>query len=148
MGSIKKHIVLIIIVSFIGSLTLHAMEETATKTASITLEAVIGETVKGLSVAGPYVSVAYQSLVISKEIKAHVFPNDEEAKHAHAVATKYSFLVTERELEKCLLQHRNSSERGRSGRPLACEDIARMLILLDGKEQVNKMTTIYNQFRK
>ncbi len=138
-----------ILISFaLGSPFSYAAESTVTKTATISLETIAGKTVEGLSLAGPYVSVASQALSIAMEIKTHTFPSEEEKSHANAVAERYSSIVTEKEFENCLRHNRSTSERGSSGRPAACEDIARMLIMLGGKDEVNRMTTIYNQFRK
>ena len=127
----------------------YAAESIAIKATTSSIETVAGEkTLEKLSVAGPYVSVVVQVYYIGQEIRKHNFPTEEERAHAFEVSEKYAFISAENEFQRCLMENRSTFERGFSGCPTACEDIARMFIMLGGKDEVNRMTTIYNQFRK
>ncbi len=127
---------------------LYSAEVNATKISTAGIEIIAGKTLEGLETAGPYVTVVVQALSIGMEIKSHTFPNEKERKHANMIAAKYSYLTAKKEFESCLIHNRNSSERGVSGCPTGCKDMASMLIMLGGKDEANRMTTIYNQFRK
>lgn len=123
----------------------HASEEMATKTATTGAKAMLGNAIEGLATAGPYVSVAIQAYNLGKEIKKHTYPNDEEKAHAEAVAEGFLFLTTENELKKCFVDHKGNGERNSFGRPAACEDVAKMLNMLGGRSEVDRMTTNFNQ---
>ncbi len=129
---------LLIIFALIGCTRLYSAEATATKASTVTAEVIFGKTIDGISLVGPYVGLTVQALSIGMEIQKHSFPTEEERAHAKAVAERYSFLVAEKEFTSCMMYHRNC----------ACEAIARLLIVLEGKEIVDKMTITYNQFRK
>ena len=137
----------IVFLSALYSTNSYAVEETVTKTAIISLETVAGKTVEGLSVAGPYVGVAVQAYSIGQEIRRHNFPTEEERAYALEVGEKYAFMTAENEFQSCLVKNRSSAQRGPSGRPIVCEEIARMFIMLGGKNEVNRMTGVYNQIR-
>lgn len=134
----------ILIFSMMTGTFSYAMEGIATK---LGLE-IVGEVMEDLAVAGPYARLAVKVCTIGQEIKSYSFPDEEEKAHAHEINEKYALLTTQNKFEKCLIKNNNSSERGPSGRPTPCEDLARMLIMLGGKNEVNKKTTIYNEYRK
>lgn len=121
--------------------------EVVTEIATTATQTVLGKTLERLADASPYVSIAAQAYHIGQEIRKHTFPTIEEKAHAEEVAESYAFLTAENELQKCFINNRSSSERNRFGQPVACEDIAKMLNMLGGKDEVNRMTSIYNQYR-
>jgi len=47
--------------------------------------------------------------------------------------------------QHCLITNKSTSERGSSGRPVACEETARMLVMCSGKSDVINMTAIFNE---
>ncbi len=103
---------------------------------------------KDLKTVGPYVSVAYQSCVIGLEIQKHYYPTIEQRDHAEAVSVKFALVTAENEFERCLLENRNSTKRGLTGRPVACEEIAKMFGMMGGRKELDKITGIYNEYRK
>jgi len=112
-----------------------------------TISMIAGKTIDGLSTACPYISVAVQAYTISDEIRKHTYPNEEERAHAQAVGEGHARITAENEFQSCMMKNRRAPERGSSGRPTACEDIASMLIMLGGGSEAQKITAIYNQVR-
>ncbi len=137
----------ILVVCVFGFLKTCAMEEIATKTASAGIEEMVGKTLEGLSAASPYVSIVLQSYSLCEEIRKHNFPTVEEKAHAQEIVEKYILITAENEFQKCMVQNRNSSQRTEAGQPEICEEIASMLILLGGKNEVDRVNAIYNQYR-
>jgi len=144
MNTIKTFVIYpILILSAYQHFDFYAAEEVVGKVVTT----VLGMNVEELVVASTYVKVALQAYRIGQEIREHSFPTIEEKAHAEEVAERYAFFTVENELQKCLIDNRCSSERNRFGQPIVCEDIARMLSMLGGNDEVNRMTSIYNQYR-
>lgn len=123
-------------------------EEIVTKSVSQIACGMLKDTVNGLDAAYPYVNFAYQAYQIGQEIRKHNYPTKEEKAHAEKVAESFPRFTAEKEFQSCLMKNRSSSERNRSGRPVACEAIAQALNMFGGKSETNMMTAIYNQYRK
>jgi len=106
------------------------------------------EIIDMMAKAEPYISVTVQVYMMLDEIRVHNFPDEEEEEQAISLAKQYALLVTENGLEECIMKNRDTSERAGSGLPSACEEIAGALKAFGGKENVARMTTNYNKYRK
>ncbi len=148
MKSVKKIIFYAtLILNILQHNSIFTAEEKAIAVVTTSAQTVLGKTVGGLAAVGPYVSVALQAYHISEEIRKHNFPTLEERAYAEEVAEKFALLTAENELQNCLVNNRSSAERNCFGRPVACEDIANMLNMLGGSDEVKRMTSTYNQYR-
>ena len=83
----------------------------------------------------PYISVTVQLYSIGTEIKAYVSPNEEQEAHAREVKKMHALLTAEKQFINCLIKHREGISRSSSGCPIACEEIARMFVMLGGKSE-------------
>ncbi len=143
MKNIEKILLYLI---FFGCTQAHGMEEAAIKAASATGKTVFEKAVEGLDAAGPYVGLAVQSYKIGQEIRRHNYPTEEEKGRANDIAEVYAFVIAEKEFRRCMAQNR-VAQRNISGRPQACEEIASLFSMLGGKNEVNQLTAIYNQYK-
>jgi hypothetical protein len=124
----------------------YAAEQKAIEVATVSTQTVLGTTMEGLATAGPYIKIAVKAYDVGQEIRKHTFPTIKEKAHAEAVAEQFALLTAENELQRCLIDNRRSRTINRFGRPTACEDIAEMLRMLGGRDELNKMTAIYSQY--
>jgi hypothetical protein len=122
--------------------TAFAAEEKAIKAGA---QAALGKSIESLKIAGPYIDTALEAYNIGKEIKRYTFPTEKEKRHAENVARNFALLTAENELRKCFVDNRGKSERNSFGLPVACEDIAKMFELLDENNEIDRITTTYNQ---
>jgi hypothetical protein len=80
---------------------------------------------------------------VVKDLQPHVWPTNEQSNHAKKVYKEYKLLEAEEKLNICLLKNAKT-QRGPSGRPTICEEVAKMLILANGASQLNEMTNNFN----
>lgn len=140
-----KRIFLYSVLLFSSYICADQVTETAVKeTAKSTLEKIGEVTLEAAS----YVGLAYQIHEIVDQVRTHTFPTKEEEEHAELIAEQYGFLASESGLEKCLIKNRSASERIDSGLPKACKEIAETLVFFGGKAEADRMTAIYNEYRK
>lgn len=133
----------------LSMLASYAMEGTPTKEAAKSMfQATTNEMIKEIGAVSPYITLAYNLYLIGKATKPHIYPNATEQEHIDKVTESYELLKTENEFEGCLIKNNNGSERGPSGRPTTCENLARMLIMLGAQNEVNKITAIFNEYKK
>ncbi len=108
----------------------------------------------GVIVAGVGVAVyGVTSLApIAKEIKSAVCPTEKEIAQekfaAENALERYDAISSRRKFRACLLNNRTNLERGPSGRPTICDEAAEFFAHFAGLDEVNKMTTTFNYFRK
>ncbi len=79
---------------------------------------------------------------ISIDARPFFFPNEAEKARALEGSERSHFLKTQRDLRNCLIKE-SKSERSDSGRPAACEQIAKMLALAGGNLELEKLTQIF-----
>jgi len=89
-------------------------------------------------------SIGKDVVSIGKSVKSYVSPSEEEKAHAYIIHEQYEFLKTKKEFRTCLLQKANT-ERGPSGRPQACEDMARLFAMTAGDGELSKLTKTFNK---
>lgn len=96
----------------------------------------------------PYTGVAVQLYWVGSDMKTYCFPNEQELVRAVEIDAKLVEIKAVEKFRNCLIANTLSSTRDLSGRPTACEELARMLIKIRKKDDVIDMTAIYNQNRR
>lgn len=124
-----------------------AAEQKAVEVATTSAQAVLGKSLEVLTEAGPYVQITIKAYGVGQEIRKHTFPTEKETAHAEVVAEQFVLLTAENEFHKCLITNRSSKTINSFGRPTACENIAEMLRMTGGIDELNRMTAIYNQYK-
>lgn len=133
-----------LIVSVFQYGTVFSAEE---KVAEVAAQTACGRAIEGLDLAGPYIGLTVKAYKIGEEIRKYNFPTLKEEAHAEKVAEDFALLTAENDLQRCFIDNRSSIVRNRFGRPVACENIAELLTVLGGHDEVTRMTSIYNQYR-
>lgn len=86
---------------------------------------------------GAQVYAVHEGYTIAKDIGSHFFPDEVVQKNNETTKTK-------RRLRECLMENHNG-ERGRSGRPMVCENEARMFAMIAGKQKLDEMTATFTE---
>lgn len=108
----------------------------------------------GVAVAGVGVAIygITQLYPIAKEIKESLSPNpkQEAQQKADTVAAleRLDDVTAKREFRKCLSSNRTNPDRGPSGLPTVCEVAAEMFATAAGQNEVDRMTAVFNHYRK
>lgn len=102
--------------------------------------AVVG-TVAGIGIC---VNAAIQVYGVGKDVASYVSPSNEQKARALNYQEQYETLSIKRGLRACLIQAVNS-ERGSSGRPIACEEAARMFAIALGDQELDILTKTFNK---
>ncbi len=127
---------------------LYALEKMAAKEVASGAAEVFAKVVDTAGEAEPYVRLALKAYRVGQEIRRHNFPTKEERDHALAITEQFEVATAKKGFQSCLMKNRLSTERDSSGRPIACQQITEMLRMVNGKNEVNTMTTIYNEYRE
>lgn len=72
-------------------------------------------------------------------IYANNFPDDEKKTAINKARDINEFFTAKKEFRDCLMEN-TKTPRNASGRPSACEDLARMFALIAGKPELDEMT--------
>jgi hypothetical protein len=83
--------------------------------------------------------ILFARVSCESNLSTHIPQDDSTAKEL------YESLLAKRKLRTCLIEHHNS-ERGPSGRPLVCEDVAKMFEAAAGADALEQVTKIFNKF--
>jgi hypothetical protein len=87
---------------------------------------------------GAQVYAVHEGYTIAKDVGSHFFPDE-------IVQKKNKTIKIKRQLRECLMENHHS-ERGKSGRPMVCENEARMFAMIAGKQKLDEMTTTFTEF--
>lgn len=96
----------------------------------------------GLAMVGAmifYVHVASKVVEIGKDVVNYLDPSEEQQNKELQAQEKKEALKSKRQLRSCLMKN-HTGARNESGRPVACEDAARMLVMMKGENALEKMT--------
>lgn len=95
-----------------------------------------------------YVGLTVELYHVAKGAKSLLLPTVQEQDHATEVDRKMKSLDAKKEFRSCLMKNRTASERGPSGLPSACGQVAYMLEMLGEEKEVEKITATFNHYRK
>jgi threonine dehydratase len=81
-----------------------------------------------------------QVVAMTKDAYNYFNPDEEKKERINAARKKNQYYEAERGLRNCLMSNANKP-RNQAGRPTICEDFARALYMIAGKEALDEMTT-------
>lgn len=107
--------------------------------------AAVGAAIKsGAIVAAPVATTISTSITITRALRPYVFPTTEETLNQLLNKEASESLGARNKFSNCLIKNKASADINISGRPAACEDLARMFGIIAGMPELDNMTKTFN----